>query len=209
MVADIGGGAKPFRDVFIDIPLSNEKYTYEGLDICFDQLIKAESSYDAIYQLDLTNDSLPTSRRYDWVFCLNTLEHVKDAEKSLANACGMIKDGGVLYLKVPCRFALFAQVNRLLPEVFKTRLLHFIFPEKIGDGFPAYYDKCSVSEFEHIITSQGFRIVDRHLITWSSYFTFFFPLYVGWRIINSIRRTYLNELCESFEIRAIKANRFE
>ena len=80
---------------------------------------------------------------------------MEDVEAAISTLGKMVKSRGCLYIKVPCKTALFARLNRILPESLKVRLLKALFPSKVGDGFPAFYDRCTVTESEQILSKNN------------------------------------------------------
>lgn len=184
-VADVGGGKKPYLP---DYPDSI------GIDIDAEEL--AQGAYTERLVADITKDDLP---EVDTVICRFTLEHVRDAEAAIANLVGMLRPGGHGYISAPCRYALFARLNRVLPEDLKRRVMHALYPGKQGDGFPAYYDKASPAEYSQLIEKHGGTVVEIRRSYFSGYFTFFTPLHLLWRMVSfvqMIRPGY----CERFEV---------
>lgn len=201
-IADVGGGKKPAKKL---IGINTDGYgVYDGYDISLDELKEARKEYTNIYEIDLTDKSFKAEKKYDRVICMNTLEHVSDTDISIRNLTNMLNDNGILYLKLPCSHAIFSKLNLLLPNEFKKRLLLRVYPSKIGDGFPAFYDKSTPEEITSICKKNHLDILEVNLIKWSSYFTFFFPIYFIWRIAALIQNKFLSDYCESFEIIAIK-----
>ncbi|RWC62597.1 methyltransferase domain-containing protein [Mesorhizobium sp.] len=179
-VYDLGGGARPF------ISLSEKrrlKLFVVGLDLDAEELSKAPRGiYDEEIEADLT--SFEGRADADVVICQATLEHVRDSEGALRGIASCVKPGGVVAIFSPSHNAVFARLNRVLPEGMKRRLLFTIYPEKGKghDGFPAFYDKCLPSEVEVIAKRNGLELIERHLFWKSSYFYFFVPAFLAWRI---------------------------
>jgi 2-polyprenyl-3-methyl-5-hydroxy-6-metoxy-1,4-benzoquinol methylase len=202
-IADVGGGKKPAKAT-----LKRERMQvkcYDGFDIDLNELDLAKRYYTNISKVDLT-ESLPSNiaAKYDFIVCRNTLEHVDDVRASVENLAGMLVKGGKLYLKLPCRHALFAKLNLALPQGFKKKVLHFIYPHKAGDGFRVYYDKSTPAELSKILGENGLDIEKLRLNKYSSYFAFFFPFYFIWRIVSCVQNRLVDDYCESFEVVAKK-----
>jgi len=93
-VLDFGGGEfSNYRDL---IQKNNKGIQYESVNISSDMyptyLIKA-------------NSSIPVDdNSYDFVFSLNTLEHVFDIDFALAEMLRLLKPGGTLIISVPFLF---------------------------------------------------------------------------------------------------------
>ncbi len=188
-VADVGGGKKPF--------LAEYDGTYVGIDIDPDELANAPAVYTDTIVADITRDKLPS---FDTVICRYTLEHVRDAEAALGTLVNMTRPGGYCYVTAPCRMAWFARLNRLLPEGFKKSVLSWIYPSKVGDGFPAHYDKASPAEYTAILEQAGAQVVALQKVYFSGYFTFLFPLHLLWRGVGLIQKWTNPNYCERFEM---------
>lgn len=198
-VADVGGGKKP---LFTPQDGLRASITYEGLDYDADELAAApDGFYDATHVVDITTPPAALAGRYDFIICRNTLEHVTDAPGAMAGLSDLLAADGRLYIKAPCRHALFARLNIVLPEGLKRRLLFFISPSKIGDGFPAYYLGCDPGSIANNAQAVGLLAktsAERNYR--SSYFTFFLPVYLVWRLITAAQYMLQRNYCESFEI---------
>lgn len=178
-IYDIGGGKNPY--------LSPEKkkilnVTVVGLDIDKDELNQApEGSYDKIICADLTK--FRGNNNADFLICQALLEHVKDVEAAFTAISSILKPGGLALIFVPSRNAVFARLNIILPQKIKKAILHTIYPESRRDqGFPSYYDKCTPLEFKKLASSNGLSLIEERYYFVSSYFSFFFPAYLVWRL---------------------------
>ncbi|MER9301469.1 methyltransferase domain-containing protein [Mesorhizobium sp. M0496] len=180
LVYDLGGGARPF------VSLSEKRRLrlfVVGVDLDAQELSKAPRGlYDEEIEADLT--SFEGRGNADIVICQATLEHVRDGEAALRGIASCVRPGGVVAIFSPSRNAVFARLNRVLPEGVKRRLLFAIYPEKGKghDGFPAFYDKCLPSDVETIARRNELELVERRLFWKSSYFYFFVPAFLAWRI---------------------------
>ena len=179
VIYDIGGGKNPF--------ISNELRTgincwVIGLDIDETELNAAPTgSYDKIIAEDIT--IYRGNQDGDLAICMALLEHVKDIEAALTGIRSCLKNGCRCALFVPSGNAIFARINKILPENSKKQILFALFPNaKERQGFPAYYDHCTPREVQGIAQSLGFEILDKRYYYVSSYFSFLFPLYFLWRI---------------------------
>jgi SAM-dependent methyltransferase len=180
VVYDVGGGSRPYVDVALK---RNWNLKVVGLDIDAKELSAAPpGSYDATVCADLTAYHGPNDA--DLVICQAALEHVRDAEKAFAALATIAKPGGRVAVFVPSRNAVFARLNLLLPERVKHFLLFSIFPHKqrMHEGFKAYYDKCTPKHFARMAGKYGFQIELQKSYFMSSYFSFFAPAYVLWRL---------------------------
>ncbi|MFW8637589.1 class I SAM-dependent methyltransferase [Cribrihabitans pelagius] len=197
-IADLGGGKQPFLNGSF---VRENDITYVGIDIDPEELANAPlGAYSYTRVLDVTSGFPPDEEPFDIIICKSTLEHVRDTRKALENLLSALKPGGHALIRTPCRHAVFAHLNRWLPEGLKRRLLHSIFPHKETDGFPAFYNRCSPPEFKAIISENGGRIFHLERCYWSSYFTAFFPVYAAWRFFSLLQLAFVSGYCENFAI---------
>lgn len=199
-VADVGGGKKPAKLLLgLDGPIGCR---YDGFDLDLNELVQAGSLYSSVHALDVTKVDEQFHGQYHKVICKSTLEHVLDAEKAMSGLSSMLRDGGRLYISVPHRYAAFAVLNRLLPNETKRRMLHYIFPNKAGDGFPAYYLCCTIADMERNAAAEGLSLVsgsvNKHYS--STYFMFFVPIFLLWRAVTAMQYLLYEGYCERFEM---------
>jgi SAM-dependent methyltransferase len=178
-VYDIGGGKYPF--------VSTEQKRALGLKICGLDIDAGElasapvGSYDEVICSDVTQHKGRGDA--DLVVCQATLEHVTDNRLSMAALASILKPGGIALIFTPSRNAAYARLNLLLPEGLKKNILNAIFPEgQAGQGFPPHYDRCTPQEFRKLAQSNGFEVLRLRTYFISSYFAFFFPIYLVWRL---------------------------
>lgn len=192
-VADIGGGKQPY------LSQRPAHITYTGIDIDADELALAPSGiYTQTIVADITKP--PLDLNFDVIICRFTLEHVTDTDAALRGLCSMMKPDAVCYISAPSRYAIFSKINKILPEKFKRWLLFKLYPAKQTDGFKAYYDKMSPSEVSELIKARGGIVEHIHLVKFSGYFTFFFPLHLVWRLVSFVQMIFIHDYCERFEI---------
>lgn len=179
VVYDIGGGKNPYISVLKKEELSIQVV---GLDISGDELLRAPAgAYDKTVCADIT--SYIGSGDADVVLCQALLEHVPDVSKAIQSISSIVKKGGDVVIFVPSRNAVFARLNLILPQRIKEALLYYIFPSaKHNQGFPSFYDKCTLKQFRKMAEQHNFDVVEEHCYFVSSYFSFFFPLYLFWRV---------------------------
>jgi SAM-dependent methyltransferase len=198
-VADIGGGKKPVKLI---TKKDFDCEIYEGLDFDLNELSSAPLGiYNFINTIDLNIKNEKYYNKYNKIFCLNTIEHISDVENALNELSKMLVIGGKCYIRVPCKYAFFAKLNLIINEDYKRKILFYIFPSKKSDGFPAYYHFCSINDFIRILSVDGVNQIfktEKHLS--SSYFYFFFPFYLIWRIVSFFQYLIIDDYCESFEM---------
>ena len=91
-----------------------------------------------------------------------------------------LKPGGTALHLFPGRFAPFAILNHVVPEVLKRRLLLITWPESYGElGFPAFYNRCTEPGMRLLLSDLGFDIVESRVYYYQSlYYKAFLPLYL-------------------------------
>ena len=179
IIYDIGGGKQPY----INIDLKNRlKLNIIGLDIDQNELDRApKEAYDQKICADITQFRGKSDA--DLVICQALFEHVKNVDQAFAAIASILKPGGLALIFVPCRNAPYARLNMMFPQNFKKTLLHTVYPKsRESQGFPAYYDRCTPRDFRRLAGQYNLSVEKEtfHYIT--SYFFFFFPLYLVWRI---------------------------
>lgn len=201
-ILDIGGGKQPFLDI-------EEKQKIgahvTGLDISSSELQRApRGAYDEIIVADICE--YRGNGNADYVVCQALLEHVPDARGAIYAMASSLKSGGKVVAFLPCRNAPFARLNLLLPESWKRRILFFLYPKaRHAQGFPAYYNECTPDRIGSLCQDAGLRIVELRRYYCSSYFQFFFPLQLLWRLWTLVvYGCEFGELCETFSFAAQK-----
>ncbi len=196
-VYDIGGGKNPAIDL-----AKKQKYHLKviGIDIDQNELAQAPQGY---YQDTICTDITVYQGKQDadLIICLSILEHVHDNTNTFKVLYSILKPGGKAIIFMPCRNAIFARLNLLLPEKFKCKLMDWLFPESKGShGFKPYYDHCTPSEFMTLIQKAQLNLVNIKLYYASSYFSFCFPVYFLWRTWQLITTPWSKNMCEAFTV---------
>lgn len=179
-VYDIGGGSLPCLSIE---QKREDNITLIGVDIDDGELAQAPAGlYDETICTDIAR--FRGNSDGDLAVCLASLEHVTDVRGSMCALSTIVKPGGRVALFVPCRNAMFARLNLYLPQKLKKSLLFKIFPETADghQGFKAYYDSCTPKQMTGLARHYGFDVEMQRCFWMSSYFSFFFPLYVCWRL---------------------------
>lgn len=197
-VVDVGGGKNPF------VSLSRKQALglhVTGLDISAQELARAPAgAYDAVVCGDIARTVGYGDA--DICICQAVLEHVQDVDSALVSMASFLKPGGVALIFVPSRNAVFARLNLLLPESVKRWVLFTVFPQTRRDqGFRSYYRNCTPRGFHAMARAAGLEVVTENLYYVSSYFSFFAPLHVLWRVwILSFRRFAGAQAAETFSM---------
>ena len=196
-VYNLGGGSRPCISAEDKTRLN---LIVVGLDISAHELATAPPGvYDETIVADLC--TFVGRADADIVVCQATLEHVPDTPGAMRGLATTVKPGGRVLIFAPSRNAMFARLNRALPEKLKRWLLFKIYPHKAQghDGFEAHYDHCTPSQIEALAQANGLTVDERRLFWMSSYFTFFTPAFVLWRLSQLVAYALLrNNAAESF-----------
>jgi SAM-dependent methyltransferase len=142
---------------------------------------------------DVCTSSKIGSGKYDLLTCNAGIEHFHDVQKFLDNAFSALRPGGAFIAQFPSRLAPFAILNRILPQNTKKKVLEALSPFPSGAdglGYPAFYDKCSYTEFKSAAERAGFK-VEYYLPSYmsSGYFEGIFPLFLLSQLIDLVRLT--------------------
>ncbi len=179
-VFDLGGGSQPFVTPDVKRRLG---LTVAGLDIDHRELAAApRGSYDRTIVADLCG--FQGDGDADVVICQSALEHVPSAAAAMRAIGSILKPGGTAYIFCPCRNALYAKLNLILPDRVKHHLLSAALPAAALDhqGFRAFYDECTPSRLERLAAANDLIVAERHLFWVSTYFMNFVPAFLFWRI---------------------------
>lgn len=113
----------------------------------------------------------------DMVTSSSVLEHLKNLDNVVKEVSRIIKPGGKFISVFPCKFALFAIINQMLPNWLARKILFSIMPESKGIcGFKAYYDSCYYPAIQRLLVKNGFEDINfAFQYSQSGYFAFFAP----------------------------------
>ncbi len=174
IVYDVGGG-KHCR--YIDFV--GEGTMVYALDISAEEL-DANSGIKEKIVTDVCKDIPIPYGKVDMITSSSVVEHLTEPVKYYENAYNALKSGGIFINMFPCRYAVFAMVNRVLPKKFARNLLYFFQPGAKKDcGFPAYYKGLYYKRVIKDLRDRGFRIKGVYLrYLQADYYTFFVPLFL-------------------------------
>ncbi len=204
-VLDVGGGKRPS----IDVGKKKELGLWVvGLDLSEQELNRAPSgAYDQIVVGDVARASIPG--QFDLILSNTVLEHVADTRLAMSNLASAMKEGAIMAHLVPCRYALFAVINRMLGKRLAKKVLYCIFPERRElSGFDAFYDQCVPSKMRRICEDRDLEIVEITPYYHSNYFIFFAPAHaldICRRMLTQILG--LRDFAETFVVVARKHTR--
>lgn len=196
VIYDVGGGKQPYLSPAQKRTLNARVI---GIDIDPDELARApEGAYDEA----ITADIAATRGRgdADLVICQAMLEHVRDTDGAIGSIASILRPGGEALIFVPCRNALFARLNLLLPERVKRGLLFRLYPRMAhAQGFPSFYRNCTPAALSGLARKHGLEVAEVRTYWKSEYFYAFFPAYLAWRSWLLLARAFGREnACETF-----------
>lgn len=201
-LADVGGGKSP---LFSAEEVAERRLSVIGVDIDREELDSAPAgAYDEAICADITR--FRGSESADVVIVQSLLEHVSDNEAGMKGIASLCKPGGEVYTFCPNRRAWFAVLNRLLPERLKCAVLYAIYPDtREKQGFPAFYDRCTPAGMTAAMEAAGLRVERIEPYFVSTYFMFFAPLYLLWRLATMpLMKLWPMAFCETFIVHASK-----
>lgn len=140
-VLDIGSGRTP------SVPPQHrpDGCEYVGLDLSRDELSAAGgTAYDKAVVADITRP-LPELRDYfDLAISWQVFEHVRPLGVAAANIRSYLRAGGALVALLSGKFAVFALLNRVLPDAVGHTIVSRVMRRTADSSpvFPAYYDRC-------------------------------------------------------------------
>lgn len=117
----------------------------------------------------------------DLLVSRTALEHVSDVQSAAREMARVLPRGGQTLHLLPCRYALFAIVARVVPFDLAKGILHRIIPGSAGVvEFDVFYDHGHPRDLERVFVAAGFRQVEIEC-TWdqTAYFHAFFPLFLA------------------------------
>lgn len=196
VIYDVGGGKQPYLT-------PEQKRTLNarviGIDIDPGELARApEGVYDEAIAADIA--AVRGRGDADLVVCQALLEHVRDPDGAIGAIASLLRPGGEALIFAPCRNALFARLNLLLPERVKRGLLFRIYPRMAhAQGFPSHYRDCTPAALTRLARKHGLEVAETRTYWVSEYFYAFYPAYLAWRSWLLMARALGREnLCETF-----------
>jgi len=115
---------------------------------------------------------------FDAITACYFLEHIPEPERFVREAASVLKPGGKIFMLFPCRYALFAVLNRIIPNRWTVALLRR-FQKNSEGGFPASYSKCWPNGMRKVLEQNGFRVVRQTVCHYQAfYYSSFLPLYL-------------------------------
>ena len=175
IVLDIGGGK---RCAFAEECRKHEGIKIIALDVSAEELA-FNNDVDEKIVFDITSGKrVPLENEsVDMVTSSSVLEHLNNLENAVREVSRILKPGGKFISLLPCKFALFALINQLLPHWIARKVLFAIKPEAKGfGGFIAFYDRCYYPALKNLLSRNGFSDIDFMFdYNQAHYFSFFVP----------------------------------
>lgn len=172
-----------------------------GIDIDPDELALApDGAYDSSIAADIA--TFNGQGDADLIICQAVLEHVHDVNGAVRALASILTPGGEALIFVPCRNALFARLNLMLPEKAKRAVLFALYPRMSRhQGFPSFYRECTPSDLSRLAQQHGLQVKEVNTFWTSEYFYAFFPAYIVWRTWLILARTLgWRDYCETFSL---------
>lgn len=175
LIYDVGGGKHCRYRKSID----KETMMIYALDIS-DEELAANTGLDGKIVTDVCKKIPIPYGQVDMITSSSVCEHLKNPFDYYENASKALKKDGVFINLFPCRYAIFAMINRILPKKFAKNLLYFFLPGAKKDcGFPAYYEDLYYKKIIDDYHKAGFKIEKIYLrYLQADYYTFFIPLFL-------------------------------
>lgn len=176
IVVDVGGGR---TCSFADHLPPTHALTIVAVDVSAEELAANKTVHRTLVA-DVSHDLPFADGEVDLLVSRTLLEHVPDVERAAQAMARVLKPGSHTIHLLPCRYALFAIVARIVPFKLAKRTLHTVMPQSQGVvEFDVFYDHGHPRALEQAFTAAGFRDVTIEY-TWdqTDYFQSFFPIFV-------------------------------
>ncbi len=116
----------------------------------------------------------------DLIVSRTVLEHVSDVRRFVDESWRVLKPGAYSVHLIPCRYALFAIIARVIPFRIGRAILHYLRPQSVGIvEFPVFYKDCYKSKIEELHRNAGFDHTEIKLTYFQSdYFDALLPAFI-------------------------------
>lgn len=176
VVVDVGGGRT--CSFAAHLP-ADRQIRVVAVDVSEDELAENTQADETLVG-DVSRRMPFEDHAVDLLVSRTLLEHVPDVEGAVDEISRVLRPGGRTVHLLPCRYALFAVIARLVPFNLAKRALHTMIPESRGVvEFEVFYDHCHPRALERVFAEAGFREVEVEC-TWdqAAYFHAFFPAFL-------------------------------
>lgn len=172
---DVGGGrSSQFAEAAAAKDIEVIAFDISGEELAANDRVGLKVVGDAGQRLPFRDAS------FDIVISRTVLEHVRGVDVFIGESKRILKPGGVAIHLIPCTFAPFALVTKLVPFPVAKTILHTFRPESKGVvEFPPFYEDCWPGMMRTLHASAGFRKVE--ITTFyhqANYFDAIFPAYL-------------------------------
>lgn len=79
---------------------------FEGIELSSEKTIQLTNQIKHFKNVKIIHGSLTdfsVRERYDFIYCIDVLEHIKEDKKAITNLCVALKPSGTLYIHVPAK----------------------------------------------------------------------------------------------------------
>jgi SAM-dependent methyltransferase len=176
VVADVGGGRECS---FADRVPGDHQLQIIAVDVSPDELAINTTATETRAG-DVSRHIPFADCEVDLLVSRTLLEHVADVRGAANEMKRVLKFGAETVHLLPCRYALFAVIARVVPFDLAKRALHIMIPESRGVvEFEVYYDCGHPAALERVFKDAGFSEVQIEC-TWdqAGYFHAFFPAFL-------------------------------
>lgn len=169
-------------------------FDIDSAEMAGNSLLDQKVCGDACQSLGVPDQSV------DLIMGRAVVEHLHDTASFLKSANLALREDGRLIVTFANKYAPFAIVNRILPQRLSHWLLAHLVPNSSGVlGFRAFYDRTSFREFKQSLADAGFEVEEEYASYFStSYYGFFFPLYVVGLGLDYLRYVFANPRLASY-----------
>jgi ubiquinone/menaquinone biosynthesis C-methylase UbiE len=176
IVVDVGGGR---TCSFIERIPKPADFKIIAVDISAEELAANEIAHETLVA-DVSRHIPFADNSVDLLVSRTVLEHVSDVESAAREMARVLRPGAKTIHLLPCRYALFAVVARVVPFDLAKRVLHTIIPEARGVvEFDVFYDQGHPRKLEQVFLAAGFSNVEvEHTWDQASYAHPFFPAFL-------------------------------
>lgn len=197
-----GGVKKVLEAGGIDRPLlrKGQGYEYDGLDI-----ESSDKCYEVYDNFVIQSIEEPVNEKYDLIISITLLEHVPNNDSSINSMYQSLQPDGETHHYVPSKWHPYAVALRIVGPVLQKRLIPILRPgAEDVTGYPAYFDKCSISSMRKLLIKHGFTDVDVQAFHRANdYFAFFTPLFLAVTTFENLcRKLKLDLFASGFVISA-------
>lgn len=127
------------------------KVSFQAIDTYKEAIEYAQRRYPHINFINAQAEKLPyKNNQFDLVLCYETIEHVRNPEKAIAEMKRVLKKGGKLILAMDSGTTAF-------------KIIWFFWEKTFGRAWQgAHLNPYYYKDLEHLVLQSGFTILDRH-----------------------------------------------